>query len=348
MRLFILAVVLVTTGISHADSTLPGGATIQFNRLFLHEHDSAKLVLPEKTPDSLWRYFNYAHCVCGQSGKATRTDFLENSFAYELLLKNQTSLVHRPLEIWVGASCDDPIMRPTNCHRIDPAGIGDIASIATTNGVTPEVPVFDLMNPEPNPAKPCPQRVLSATEWAIADGDSDGTPDYFSSQAIATDSLPPPLPTEYKAAGAESAIELSWTAPTGDTADIAYYQALCASDSGSPGRSDPPAARYVSPRGLCGADADFDLTAAEIASPDATDAGTSADVGADTLVDGLKQFDAAYICGESAASTATSLRLEHLRNGEPYTVVLLAIDKYGNAKGAFFTKKLTPQPATDF
>ncbi len=345
MRLLLLAVVLVTAPVARADSTLPGGATIEFNRLFLHENDSQTLVQPEKVPDSLLRYFNYAHCVCGQPGKAVRPDFRETSFAYELLLKNQTVLVRRPLEIWVGASCDDTVMRPMNCHRIDSAGVADIASIATTNGVTPEIPVFDLLNPEPSRQDACPKRALSATQWAIADGDANGSPDYFVSKSISTDSLPPPLPTEFKATGAESGVVLSWNTPSGDIADIAYYQALCATDSGEPGRADPPAARYMSPRGLCAADEDFELVAATV---DIGSAGSAADVDESTLVNGLKQFDPKYICGESTESTATSLRLEKLKNGEPYTVVLVAIDKSGNAKGAYFTKKLTPQPATDF
>lgn len=349
MRFIILAGILFTSGVALAQGTLPGGATIQFSRLFLHENNSKELVLPEKTPDSLWRYFNRAHCVCGQPGVATKTDYAETTFAYELLLQNQTTLVNRPLEIWVGASCDDAVMRPMNCHRIDSAGLSDIASIATTNGVKPEVPLFDLMNPEPTVAAgaACPERALSATQWAIADGDGDGTPDYFASQSIATDSLPPPQPTNFKASGAEEAIEISWDPPSGDTADIAYYQALCATDAGDPGRADPPAARYVTPRTLCGAAIDFPLA------PAAIDAATTGDdpgmaVSEANLIDGLKQLDSKFICGESAQATATSLRLEHLKNGEAYTVVLLAIDKFGNGKTTYFTQKLTPQPVTDF
>lgn len=351
MRSFILAGIFFTSGVAFAQggTTLPGGATIQFNRLFLHEANSTELVLPKKTPDSLWNYFNRAHCVCAQPGAATKSDYAETTFAYELLLQNQTTLVHRPLEIWVGASCDDAVMRPMNCHRVDSAGLSDIASIATTNGVKPEVPLYDLMNPEPTVAAgaACPERALSATEWAIADGDGDGTPDYFASQSIATDSLPPPQPTNFKASGAEAAIEISWDPPSGDTADIAYYQALCATDAGEPGRSDPPAARYVTPRSLCGAAVDFPLT------PAAIDAATNSSdpsmaVSEANLIDGLKQLDATFICGESAQATATSLRLEHLKNGEAYTVVLLAIDKFGNGKTTYFTQKLTPQPVTDF
>src|SRR5439155_8679578 len=118
--------------------------------------------------------------------------------------------IHRPLEVWVGANCDDTVMRPMNCHRIDTAGVADIASIATTNGIKPEVPIYDLMEPQPGNLNGCEQRVLTAAEWAIADGDGDGTYDYFASQGINTDSLPPPLPTAFHISGAESAIQISW------------------------------------------------------------------------------------------------------------------------------------------
>lgn len=392
MRFFILAVVLITSSVAHADSgMLPGGATLQFNRLFLHEHNSKDLVQPEKLPDSKWRYFNYAHCVCGQSGVATQTDYRETTFAYEILLKNQTTLIHSALEIWVGSTCDDMVSRQMLCHQIANAGSSDIASIAAMNGIAPVIPVFDLMNPAPNSTATCLKQEVDQSEWALVKGEQAGTYDYSVAQQITTDSLPPPQPTQFSAAGAESAIQISWKAPIGNTSDIAYYQALCATAAGAPGRSDPPAARYVTPRTLCGAtgtNADVTLAVADIdaagngisnvdagmpidaatkldaaikfdaaanaaAASDATvDAATvdapTVNAGPATLIEPLAHLDPTYICGETTEATATSIRLEHLKNGAPYTVVLLAIDKYGNAAGTFFTKQLTPQPVTDF
>src|SRR5260221_4707214 len=104
MRLIVLALVGSAT-VAHADSGMvPGGATLTFNRLFLHEHNSMDQVLPEKTPESLWAYFNLAHCVCAQTGAAVDTNYKEQTFAYEILLNNQTTAIHRPAEVWVGAS----------------------------------------------------------------------------------------------------------------------------------------------------------------------------------------------------------------------------------------------------
>ncbi len=371
MRLLVPALLglLCAVRVVHADSMLPDGSTIVFNRLFIHENNSKDPVQPAKDPDSLYAYFNWAHCVCAQPNAAMKDPYYETTFAYELLLQNVTTPLHQPAEIWVGTSCDDPIMRPTNCHKV-PASIDDIASLQTTNGAAPEVSLYDLMNPEPDPMY-CPARVLNAAEWVIADTTAQGSPNFFVSKAITTDSLPPPLPTQFTAEGAENAIQISWTAPVGDVADIAYFQALCATDGGSPGRTDPPAARYITPRNLCGAALDPALSPSDIATssrmpagPAGMDAAIDAPVDAPidapddadltdaadevSLVQGLAQLDPAYICGESADATATSLRLENLKNGVPYTVVLLAIDKYGNAAGTYFTSKLTPHPVTDF
>ena len=62
----------------------------------------------------------------------------------------------------------------------------------------------------------------------------------------------------------------------------------------------------------------------------------------------LAQLPPAFLCGESPSSTATSLRIEGLKNGTKHIVVFLAIDKSGNATGTYFTQPLIPTPATDF
>jgi hypothetical protein len=359
LRSVLVTTLLVGVSGARADSSLPGGATIKFNRLFLHEDNSDTLVQPKKTPDSLWNYFNLAHCVCAQPAAAPDS-FLEKTFAYELLLQGQTTPIHRPLEIWVGSECDNDVTRPVKCRRIDAAGIADIASIATTNGVKPEVSVYDLMVPEAMP-EGCEPRAITTGEWVIADGNGDNTYDYFLSQSIDTDSLAPPLPTDFTVEGAENAIQIKWTAPAGDVADVAYYQALCATDLGDPALTSPPAPRYMTARRLCDAALDVplkpsDVNTTSLAGDGGLDAGVDADVdaaaddagGSITLVDGLARLDPAFICGEQADKTATSMRIDGLQNGQAYTVVFLAIDKFGNAAGTYFTSKMTPKPVTDF
>jgi len=403
MRTLLAAMALAVPSLAHADSgMLPGGATLKFNRLFLHESSCTGYCndgvcvngtgmcggtqaqqQPIKSPDSLWHTFNFAHCVCSQQDAATVSPFYENTFAYEILLQNQTTPIHAPLEIWVGQSCDDAIMRPMLCHQIMNAGIADIASIQTTNGIAPEVPIYDLMQPEPNNLNGCEQRVLSTAEWAISDVNPDGTvgstPQYFLSQGIMTDSLPPPLPTVFHVSGAESAIQISWDPPMGDVADVAYYQALCAiAPDGTPALTKPPGPKYQTASMLCGATSavtpqranldcpatgttallpavdaavDADIDAPPDAPPDApVDGGNPSCPDTVTLSDyqGLSTLDPTFICGEVDDATATSMRISGLQDGQSYAVVFVAIDKYGNPAAAYFPFTMKPQPVTDF
>lgn len=309
--LTVLVAVLSMTGAKRAhaqsgsDGSLPGSATLSFNYLYLHECNGSGSNMPLEQPTSEWYYFNYAHCECSrlytpqtnnESGgtsapqaappggfpefsedgctSSAKSSWYEGSYAYQILLQNQTTLVTAPLEIWVGESCDDPIMRPMLCHQVnmDPSdGIPDIATIATTNGIYPLVSIFETMEPEPStsvlngPLKTeCEQRVITTAEWAISDVNPDGTigttPQYFVSQAINTDALPPPYPTTFQAYGADEAIQINWTAPTGNVADISYFQALCSTvppagtTTGSPAVGiKPPAPKYQTPYTLCNA-----------------------------------------------------------------------------------------------
>ena len=373
MRLLVSLLILAAAGVASADSgTMPDGSSIVFKRLFIHEGNSKDPVLPMHAPTSTQQYFNFAHCVCSQPNAAMKDPYYETTFSYEISLMNPgTPPLHVPAQVWVGTGCDttDLPTRNAQCHQITSASISDVGAIANTSVITPEISLFDVMNPEPNP-EGCQQRALTSAEWVFVDTDQNGVFDYFASQAVSADSLPPPLPTSFTAEGAENAIQISWTAPTGNIADIAYYQALCSTDGGAPGRSDPPAPRYITPRNLCGAAFDLssfspsDVSVASTARTtpavmDAPDAAPDAKVFEDAAVpfdassevelpQGLAQLDPAFICGETTDATATSLRLEHLKNGVPYTVVLLSIDLAGNASGTYFTSTMTPHPVTDF
>ena len=243
-----------------ATAPLSDGTTLSFNHLYLHENNTKANTQPIHDPDSVYKYFNYAHCQCSIPGVAQKSPYYENVFSYLILLSSASSTIHQPLEIWTGTGCDDTVMRPMNCHQISSAGVTDIAAISTV-GVAPDVPIWELMNPEPRAtgvAPACMHRILSANAWAIADTMGAGTPNFFLAQSIATDSLPPPLPTQFNANGAENAISISWTAPASNQTSIYAYQALCAKASdGTPAlasRSNDP--RYSTARNLCGATID--------------------------------------------------------------------------------------------
>src|SRR3954471_19658893 len=110
MRLLVSGLILLTAGIAAADpGTLPDGSQITFNRLFLHEGNSETRVQPAKDPDSLWAYFNLAHCVCSQNGAAMKDPYYEGTFAYEILNPSPGTPLNRPAEIWVGTNCNDNV-----------------------------------------------------------------------------------------------------------------------------------------------------------------------------------------------------------------------------------------------
>ncbi len=318
-----LAIVLLAAAPAAA-GTLPGGATITFDRLVAPSSDAE-------------HYFNLAHCACSQAMPA----FAESAFTYAISLHDEATPVHVPLDIWVGAGCDDPAMRAAQCHAIASAQIPDLHAIG--GGASVVVPVYDLMEPEPMQAG-CDARALDATEWAIADGNGDGTPDYFVSQAIATDALPPPLPTDFAVTGTAGGLEISWTPPA-DTSDLAAYQALCTTDLGNPATDRPHAARYTTGRMLCGVSLDVPLHPSPIsfAGDDGADAATDV-----SLSQGLAQLDPSLLCGDTADPSATHLVLDPPTRDRPLIVVLVAIDHAGNAAATYFTRPLPSRTSSDF
>jgi hypothetical protein len=418
-RLLLIFALSCIAGVAHAQSTsLPDGSTLNFIRLYLHEGNSMTLVQPKQLPNSLWNYFNYAHCVCSDPRTVvTRSPFYETTFGYLIQLAgvtNASELQALQGQVWVGTDCADATAtnsRQLYCHQIT-ADTVSIADVNRLNGVTPEIPVYDMMEPETGDVtgstfvpKECEQRVFAANEWVGVITMGGSTPDYWVNQEVDTDSQPPPTPTSITANGQENGIELTWAAPSGNVSDIAYYQALCTDDQGNPAFTNPNSAKYLTPRTLCGAAVDATLvpcdfddptnpgTCGAMATESTADAGVDASIDAegddlarithavthqanmdagtvdaavaiDAAVDAgggnsfdagppinlgpLKQLPPAFICGENDDATATGMQISGLQNNVNYTVVLLAIDKYGNAGGVYINKALTPKPVTDF
>jgi len=347
-RYVLLATLCLGAGVARADmGMLPGGASVKYNKLLLHEHNSEELNQPETDPDSKHHYFNQAHCVCSFFNYTPDTadpTFFEKEFAYELTIASYTTAINRPIEVWTGTSCDNTntTQRDAQCHKITVTP--NISQVAASNGTIVSIPVYDLMFPE-SAREGCDEREQDGTTWAMVDADSDGVLEYSVTDIIHIDTKPPPLPINFKAVGAEGAVEISWEPPPEGVTDIAYYQALCASTlSGASGTTSPKEPRYFTPRRLCGAQQDAGLTPSAIESEGGVDAGS----GSITLPQELAQLDPGYICGETTSNTATSMRISGLENGIDYTVVFVAIDLYGNARGTYFTSSLRPQPATDF
>ena len=314
-----------------AEGMLPNGAELTFERLKIFEGGEFK---EASTPDALRLYLNQAHCVCAAAGLG---DQQEVEWEMKLSVTTQTS---RPASLWVGTTCNDDVQRPNMCRQVN--SISDIDTLAAA-------PAFfkwnlsDLINGI-NTANTCASGNEKATAWALIDSDGDGTPDYINSKELGAgdvtkiDITPPPMPTNFVAESAEGGVRISWTVPTANMNDIFHYQALCVGPDGAPVKSSPDGPKYQTARTLCDATTDIDLPASDIES----------DGEAVTLPAELASLDPAYICGTTSEATATGMLIDGLENNTPYKIVLLVVDNYGNVAGTFFTRTVTPQPATDF
>ncbi len=329
----LIAAALAWAAPAHAEP-LPNGAVISFNRLFITE--GGDLVQPS-TPDVLRQYLNLAHCACSQSMAGEET-----TLTYELTL-SADSTTGRGADIWVGAQCDDDLLRPTQCKKV--GTIADIDQLLN-NPAQIEVSLYDLINA--TTAGACRVEQGTATLWLMVDTNGAAPYDYVVTQAVGQtlgmvgevstfDTRAPNLPTEFTASSAESAIRLGWTLPTAQPEDIFSYQAMCAKADGTPAVTSTLAPRYQTSRTLCSAEADLELTASTIDSDGTATAPPAA----------MAQLDPSFLCGETADPTATGILIKDLENDVAYTVALLVIDRYGNATGTYFTTTITPRPATD-
>jgi hypothetical protein len=346
---------LVGTTTAARAQALPSGGDIQFDRLLIHEDGADELSIPS-TESVQRRYFNFAHCMCSNASAGK-----EQTFALSTRLVDAGAQYDVPGEVYLGSQCDDDEQRPLTCSREDGASIADIDTLATSAAVA-EVKVSRIMGPLDTS---CEEDELKGSYWVLVDTDTDGSFDYVATASIDTDSLPPPVPTDFVAAGAEAAVSLSWTAPTARASDIEYYQALCARPDGTPAlETTSLTARYETVSGLCELEFDNGLVPAALedgtaragGTPDAAlapdaappDAALAPDAMPSDLPDGLADLDPAFLCGEATGGAATGMRIEGLENGVDYTVALVAVDKFGNFAGVYFTETVRPEPVTDF
>jgi hypothetical protein len=330
-----------------ATGPLASGASITFTELKIHQNNNPDLQFPDPMLEASWRYFNLAHCQCDAPGATPQADYHEQTFAYLLSLVNASAPVGRPLEIWVGPNCSDDPTRAMNCHPITAAGQTSVDVLSTSKNVRPEIPLFDFMVPKPGAtdATGCNNLQGQGTLWALVDTSMNSIPDYFVPQTVQIDTTPPPVPTELRASGIDGGIKLSWTAPI-DNSDVYRYQALCAvaSDDSPAPLKDRPGAYYVTSHNLCGVDNAFDLKPVEMPVPaDAPDAAAAI-----MLPTALQNLDPQFLCGEDQSQTSSGLTISGLVNGTQYKVVLLTMDKFGNARGVYFPSTIVPVPSTDF
>lgn len=337
----VLVVVLAASRVAGADmGSLPGGATLTFDRLYIHENGG--VYQEPSDPDARRYYFNLAHCVCSEANAGKETTF-------EYLLKlSMTINPSRSAQFWVGTSCDDNMLRGTMCRQLTSAQLPDINTVATQE-TKPEFSIYDVIaGLNKGQGQGCPRdEGVDRPIFLLMDTDGMGGIDYSlvknvgqapSDTASGVDTKPPPPPENLTAAPSEGAIQLSWKVPASRATDIYGYQALCAKADGMAVRTSPPGALYRTTDTLCGIPNDQTLLVA-------SDGGISGTI---PLPDELVQLNSSFICGETRASTATSMTIDHLENGMPYNVLLLAVDLHGNYAGTYLTDTVTPRPVIDF
>ena len=343
----VLMMVLAASGTTRAQ-TLPNGATLTFDKLYIHENGGA--YQEPSDPDARRYYFNLAHCVCSKANAG-----METTFQY-LLTLSQVTGKDLPAQLWVGTTCDmTPSRTPpaATCRMIQ--AIPDVDQIAKME-TRLEFSIYDVIAGVNNTAA-CPTDAASGeidkALWLLIDTTGSGTPDYSlvknvgqppGDMAVGIDTAPPPPVTGFSAKPSDGGIALSWTLPTSRANDVYYYQALCAKADGTPVRTNPPQARYRTAGQLCGRPQDDPMLVP-------SDPGVAADVDASAgaaLPPGLATLDPAFICGETMSGAANGMSIDGLENGVPYNVVLLAADLHGNYSGTYFTTTITPKPATDF
>jgi hypothetical protein len=289
---------------------------------------------PATDQDRLF-YFNRAHCECALAGATNGTQF---KLRLHIKDKPATSF-DSSAPFWSGSSCEDATLR-AQCEETQTAVAHydtDLVSTTTDYGFS----LLELMSPSHTKMHTtCPSKDAgTGTITLLVDTAGNGTLEKVTGFDVKYDTKAPDLPGSPVAVGGEGAIDITFDPPT-STTDLLYYQALCSlAGTGTvvPTAKVPAAgARYRTAFQLCSSTAE-DVTFRDVQVPN-SDGKTS------TALDTL---DAGFLCGE-AAGTATDVRIEGLVNGTAYNVILLAIDKYGNAGAIRFVGSVTPVPVTDF
>jgi hypothetical protein len=355
----VLVVVLAASRLASAQTvtgTLPNSATISFPKLYTYQTADDKTgIQTEATSDDRLHYFNLAHCTCSKLSPNNKL----GKFSY-LVQETGTSGSHFPATFWTGTSCDtdsERIGSTATCKQVDSVGDLDV-DLNSTGGSLRTFSLFDAINGLDQSSDCTQSDSVPANVYLLFSSTNATTMyDYSIAQPVGSlsgettgggvDTKPPPLPTDIRAAGTENGIDLSWTPPSSNNTDVAYYQALCAMPDGAPISSSPTTARYVTTQSIC----------PEVTSTPQTLTTTTLDAADKGPLDvefkgpptgPFGELDSDFVCGESTSATASSLTIGGLDNDTPYQVILLSIDRHGNYAGTAFSRTVTPHAVTDF
>ncbi|HUQ07764.1 MAG TPA: MXAN_2562 family outer membrane beta-barrel protein [Kofleriaceae bacterium] len=287
------------------------------------------------------REFNFARCVCDEGADTFNVQ-------YEAAWANGAPMNSAGTQLfaWAGSSCATAASRgerEMTCSRL--TGIAD--AVALDNAERLFVPVGELLTPGTNNTT-CKEDLTQVTYGLYTSTDGEGTITKVVEEKIDVDMKAPPVPTELTVHGQEGQISLNWEALSSEAGDIQYFQALCAvADTGEAAHTKATHdAQYDTPYTLCGASLAQEIEAATYSEGNEAEQ-TGRDITEAELGD-LALLDSAFICGQSGGSNSTGVTLEDLEDGVEYMVVLVSVDKAGNAKAVYVPKTVAPAPVTDF
>jgi hypothetical protein len=281
------------------------------------------------------RYFNLARCECGQN------------FGLEMQILDSAQAPQRPVELFVGSSCDDVELRDMLCEDLG-APFGD-ASNDLRNPQTVLIPIDAVADPG---TRMCPDSELTGRVYVMVDDDGDPAQfAYVDIFELFLDLNPPPEPASIEARGSEESAVVEWELSETRIDDFEFFQILCAEVTGpdtvAPVFDDPADPEYETAAQVCGAAASPRVVLPHgggglDAGPDAgSDAGTGP-----TLPPGLAELDPAFVCGTGTFG-ATDIRVTGLTDGVEYHMVWVGIDPSRNPT-AVDLGVVTPGPLIDF
>jgi len=302
------------------------------------------------------------------------------------------SMASGQLQIFVGPSCDNQLNRTNGtCQQLTGLSIDFTSFVQGTTSTSPylnvNIPAGPLFNPNNAGSANCPlsQILVNNFYMLFAPPGVDITTMPQVCSITLGENLQTPLPvTGVNVSAGDSAVTLSWTAPTGVGEQVPFeYQILCADADGNPvpGKDttvraysvclDPATnnisrrTNYVTASGSGTATDDGGVTPADLGmqvpfnpppEPEdvhtlaTDDAGVADDGGAQPITnsDFAKTLDPAFICSGEIKPTGTTVtsRVDKLNNHQTYQFVILAIDQNGNAV-ASPPITATPQPTED-
>jgi len=328
----VLAIALLTASSAHA-TDLFGGGMLKLT-LKLPPENSTGGAFTEPSTTYLPKYFNQARCLCDASGEEQ-----EYQIEYTWATPPTTTPMDTPIEIWAGQNCDSDVLatRDMNCTHLESPG--KPANLPASGVYRVNYRVSELVTP-PTAAgtdRMCPATVVPAQHYAVSQTGSIWNDENVTSlgSPITADMAPPEVPTNISATAKESGIRLTWT-PLLDTG--IQFQALCSKADGTAAHGERTnAPLYETPRTLCGLSTDALVTPVNVDGVAASG----------TLPSSLAQLDQGFICGQASAG-AGAIELSGLDNGAAYWVVVLAIDRAGNAAGFSVDRPIEPVPVTDF